>query len=218
MVLPMGGGGMGAPRGPPTEYCLSTLPKVRILIIGIAVLSFVRMVTQSQVEGVIIDGLFDLLTPIAGYCLFKDLQTMNSCLCTFMVFAWLSAVNDMISLIMRLSEYRENAFCADGNKRVVGNRLITCNADQPAYTSTLICITILQGYAGILGYRMLKSATMQQAQDFGAGGLLGNDVMAQQAGPREMRPAANPASLAPRAPAQPPQFTAFAGTGHQLGS
>ncbi|CAD7922863.1 unnamed protein product [Amoebophrya sp. A120] len=217
MVMPLGG---VTPGGPPSQYCLNTLPKLKILLIGIVFLSCARIVSQSQVEGVIIDGIFDLFTPISGYCLFKDAQTMSSCLCAFMMFAWLSAVNDGIAAIVRFSEYGVDAFCADGNRKIVNdNRIITCTAFQPTYTSVLICITIVQGYTGVLGYKMLKSATVQQAETMG-GGLLGADVNAQQAAlARELRPGAGGngnGPLGPRAPA-PPSFQAFAGEGQRLG-
>ena len=63
MVFPMGGMGGG---GPPSQYCLNTLPKLKILLIAILVCAIMRMVFQSQVEGVMLDGVFDVFTVGAG--------------------------------------------------------------------------------------------------------------------------------------------------------
>lgn len=218
MVMPLGG--MGVPR-PPTEYILASLPKLKILLLAILAMSILRMISQAGVDGQIIEGLFDMFTPLFGYFLYRDVQTMSSCLCGFMMMAMLNFVFDAISLISRLASYGSLAFCTDGNKRPIDDQLIICRWYQPTFTCVLISQVLLQLWAGMYGYRMMKSsanvglgddALLGGGMPGGMGGGMGDGMGGAGGGqPQQQYPVAGGAN------ARAPSFNAFQGQGQTLG-
>lgn len=105
----------------------------------------------------------------------------------------------------------------------VGTVFLTCKWNNPVYTCDLISLTLLQLYATVLGYKMMKSASQEASDAINNGPLLAGQDLGGGGG--FTGGAAAPASNVPQGPTsqaaagvnRPQQFNAFAGQGQRLG-
>lgn len=87
----------------------------------------------------------------------------------------------------------------------------TFNIFQPMYTCTLISITVLQLYTGVVGYKMLKSSASAQNDNFGGNGGLLSATPDPNVANGGVRGANNIGPNSASNTSQNPGFTAFAG-------
>eukprot|EP00397_Hematodinium_sp_SG-2012_P017983 GEMP01018404.1.p1 GENE.GEMP01018404.1~~GEMP01018404.1.p1 ORF type:complete len:225 (+),score=23.34 GEMP01018404.1:36-710(+) len=152
------------PMGPPSQYALNVIPRVKCLLVVIFIGGILRAVSTTLNDQSPFEGLMDLSSCFFGYFLFRNVGTMGQCSCGFMSMCFLNSIYDSIFAIIWFSSVGTSAFSTSGNIKIRGfNQDLSWRF--PVTSVMLLILPPLQFYTGHIGYRMFKSMRPNAAID-----------------------------------------------------
>lgn len=153
MVVSLNGLGV---LGPPSQYVLNVVPRVKFLLVIIFICGILRAVSTALKDQPALEGVMDLSSCLFGYFLFRNVSLIGQCACGFMSMCFLNAIYDTIFSLIWFSQVGTAAFRTSGSIDIRSYNVDLCWR-FPVTSITLIILPAAQGYTGYIGYRMFKS-------------------------------------------------------------
>lgn len=212
MVIPAGGGAMG----PPSQYTLNVMPRIKLLLVAIFICGILRACATTLKNQSVFEGLMDLTSCLFGFVLFRNVATLGQCSCGFMTMCFLNCIYDCIFAIMWFTSVGRYAFSTSGNIEIRQyNEDITWKF--PMTSVLFMIVPPLQFYTGYIGYKMFKSMQLNEGISDGwdngmgmaqVGMLQHHSITPREEGSNQVPPS--------RASVPSAGFVPFAGQGQRL--